>query len=150
MNADTLKRIVRAVVDGSQSDLEQLVQQVIEGERKSGHTRLAKQLEEILQKHPKKHQGQRAQTDSECGLKELPLSRRYEEQLAAIDSARIAGTSHGFAERCGKSVPAHRARVRGSEHTVFATGKQFCFTANQGAVNRWEQNGSPGTRGCRC
>jgi uncharacterized protein Yka (UPF0111/DUF47 family) len=38
MNADILKRIVRAIVDGSQRDLERLAQKVVESERRTGHT----------------------------------------------------------------------------------------------------------------
>ena len=56
MNADILKRVVRAIADGSQSDLEQIARRVVDSERKSGHTKLASQLEEILSKpRPKKN-----------------------------------------------------------------------------------------------
>ena len=48
MNADILKRIVRAIADGSQGDLTRLARTVVESERQVGHTKLANQLEEIL------------------------------------------------------------------------------------------------------
>ncbi len=83
MNADILKRIVRAIADGSQGDLEQLARKVVATERKSGHTRLAEQLEEILSKPRSKKNG-RATAESERGLKELPLSRRHGELLVTM------------------------------------------------------------------
>ena len=55
MNADFMKRIMRAIADGSQDDLERLAHKVVDAERQSGHTRLADQLESILkQSQPKK------------------------------------------------------------------------------------------------
>ena len=48
MNADILKRVVRAIADGSQSDLDRLAGKIVEAERKTGHVRLAEQLEAIL------------------------------------------------------------------------------------------------------
>jgi SpoVK/Ycf46/Vps4 family AAA+-type ATPase len=83
MNADILKRMLRAIADGSQSDLDQLARKVVETERKSGHTRLAAQLEEILKK-PRETHGGRATTDSQRTLTELPLGRRNGATLATI------------------------------------------------------------------
>jgi SpoVK/Ycf46/Vps4 family AAA+-type ATPase len=83
MNADILKRIVRAIADASQSDLEQLARKVVDSERKSGHTRLASQLEEILKK-PRKRKSPPPVQDTEHSLKELPLSRRHGDQLASL------------------------------------------------------------------
>ena len=40
MNADILKRIVRAIADGSQSDLDRLARKVVESERQVGHVKL--------------------------------------------------------------------------------------------------------------
>ena len=48
MNADILKRVVRAIADGSHSDLDRLASKIVEAERKTGHVRLAAQLEAIL------------------------------------------------------------------------------------------------------
>jgi len=84
MNADIIKRIIRAIADGSQDDLERLAQKVVESERQTGHTKLADQLEAIL-KSPRtaKHRRERT-TDSDRSLKELPVSRRHGELLATI------------------------------------------------------------------
>lgn len=84
MNADIIKRIVRAIAEGSQSDLERLVHKVVESERSSGHARLADQLETILnQRRPNKAAARRT-TDSDRSLTELPLSRRHGELLATV------------------------------------------------------------------
>ncbi len=84
MNADIIKRIVRAIADGSQNDLERLAQKVVEAERKSGHVRLADQLDTILKQPRRKKAPARPTTDSDRSLKELPLSRRHGELLATI------------------------------------------------------------------
>ena len=84
MNADILKRMVRAIADGSQNDLERLARRVVEVERKSGHSKLAGQLEEILSKPRSRKNGSAGTTDSERGLSELPLSRRHGEQLTTL------------------------------------------------------------------
>ena len=72
MNADIIKRIVRAIADGSQQDLERLAHKVVEAERKSGHVRLANQLEEILNKPRPKKSRSAPPLDSDRALKELP------------------------------------------------------------------------------
>ena len=84
MNADIIKRLVRAIADGSQDDLERLAQKVVEAERKSGHNRLANQLETILKQPRRKKASARPTTDSDRSLKELPLSRRHGELLATV------------------------------------------------------------------
>jgi SpoVK/Ycf46/Vps4 family AAA+-type ATPase len=84
MNSDILKRIVRAIAEGSQGDLDRLARKVVESERQSGHTRLANQLEEILNRPRSTRNGHAPTTDTERGLKELPLSRRHGELLATI------------------------------------------------------------------
>ncbi len=84
MNADIIKRIVRAIADGSQNDLERLAYKVVEAERKSGHARLADQLETILNQPRPKKRAMRPTTDSDRSLKELPLSRRHGEMLATV------------------------------------------------------------------
>ena len=43
MNADILKRIVRAIASGSQDDLTRLAHTVVEAERRTGHAKLAEQ-----------------------------------------------------------------------------------------------------------
>lgn len=85
MNAEMMKRIVRAIADGSQSDLQRLATTVVQSEREMGHERLADELEEILARPTSSRKGKRRPTlDSERGLRELPLSRRGNELLATI------------------------------------------------------------------
>jgi SpoVK/Ycf46/Vps4 family AAA+-type ATPase len=84
MNADILKRIVRAIADGSQGDLERLARKVIVGERQSGHVKLADQLETILNRRHSQKNGHAPATDSARALHDLPLSRRHGEQLATL------------------------------------------------------------------
>lgn len=84
MNADILKRIVRAIADGSQEDLDRLAQKVVETERRSGHGRLADELDAILKKPRPRRNGHAASVDSDRGLRELPLSRRSRDSLASL------------------------------------------------------------------
>lgn len=88
MNADILKRVVRAIADGSQSDLDRLAGKIVEAERRTGHVRLAEQLEAILkQPKPKRAPPPPSPTpsaDIERTLKELPMSRRHGETLATL------------------------------------------------------------------
>ncbi|MEC5407442.1 ATP-binding protein [Paraburkholderia sp. MPAMCS5] len=85
MNADILKRVVRAIADGSHGDLDRLASKIVEAERRSGHVRLAAQLEAILkQPKPKRPAAPPAVTDVDRTLKELPLSRRHGETLATL------------------------------------------------------------------
>lgn len=86
MNADILKRVVRAIADGSQSDLNRLAGKIVEAERNTGHVRLAEQLEAIL-RQPKAKRALPSPTpsaDMERTLKELPMSRRHGETLATL------------------------------------------------------------------
>jgi ATP-dependent 26S proteasome regulatory subunit len=85
MNADILKRIVRAIAAGSQGDLDRLARKVVESEREIGHSRLAEELETILNK-PRKPptNGYPTATDAGRPLRELPLSRRHGELLASF------------------------------------------------------------------
>jgi SpoVK/Ycf46/Vps4 family AAA+-type ATPase len=85
MNADILKRVVRAIADGSHSDLDRLASKIVEAERKTGHIRLAAELEAILkQPKPKRSAPSPAVSDIDRTLKELPLSRRHGETLATL------------------------------------------------------------------
>src|SRR5208283_4967936 len=84
MNANILKRVVRAIADGSQSDLDRLADKIVEAERRTGHTKLADQLQAIL-KQPRPRENGHAPTPAvERNLKELPLSRRHGESLATL------------------------------------------------------------------
>lgn len=85
MNADIIKRIVRAIAEGSQSDLDRLAKKVVETERKTGHRRLADDLEAILGESKRRASGNGpAMTDRSGTLRELPQSRRHGEQLATL------------------------------------------------------------------
>jgi SpoVK/Ycf46/Vps4 family AAA+-type ATPase len=84
MNAEILKRVVRAIADGSHNDLERLAYKMIESERRTGHQKLADQLEAILKQARPKENGQSPMADADHSLKELPLSRRHGESLATL------------------------------------------------------------------
>ncbi|MGJ3702625.1 AAA family ATPase [Variovorax sp. AFSI2.2] len=85
MNAEILKRVVRAIADGSQEDLERLAGKIVESERKTGHVKLAAQLEAIL-KQAKPARAPTVQESPEVGrpLAALPISRRHGESLATL------------------------------------------------------------------
>lgn len=85
MNADILRRVVRAIADGSQSDLDRLAGKIVESERKTGHMKLAAELDAILkQPKPKRQPSATIAPDFERTLKDLPLSRRHGETLATL------------------------------------------------------------------
>ena len=85
MNADILKRVVRAIADGSQTDLDRLAGKIVEAERKTGHVRLAEQLEAILKQPKAKRPAVPPSAPViDRTLKELPLSRRHGETLATL------------------------------------------------------------------
>jgi SpoVK/Ycf46/Vps4 family AAA+-type ATPase len=88
MNADTLKRIVRAIAEGSQDDLDRLAHKIAVAERKSGHARLADELEAILKRPRTRQNGNAANTNTNTNndrtLRELPVSRRGRDSLATL------------------------------------------------------------------
>ena len=84
MKAEMLKRLVRAIAKGSQDDLDRLADLIVESERKSGHTRLAGELESILDDKSKKKRLSRAGIDSDRTIRELPISRRHREMLVSF------------------------------------------------------------------
>jgi SpoVK/Ycf46/Vps4 family AAA+-type ATPase len=84
MNANILKRVVRAIADGSQSDLDRLADKIVEAERRTGHKKLADQLESILKQPRPPKNGHAPTTTGDQNLKELPLSRRHGESLATL------------------------------------------------------------------
>ncbi len=86
MNAELLKRLVRAIADGSQVDLDRLAHKVVEEEREKGHARLAEDLQSILKKarKPSQSNGQPPRVDSERTIRELPISKRQQELLVTI------------------------------------------------------------------
>lgn len=81
MKADMLKRLVRAIAEGSQQDLDALAKQVVEAERRSGHKRVAAQLESILSSAVSKRPRKRTAFTDKSGLSTLPQSRRHGEEL---------------------------------------------------------------------
>ncbi len=84
MNADMLKRMVRAISDGSQNDLQRLAKKIVDAERRTGHIKLADQLEAILNQPRPRRITHRPAGDSDRSLRELPLSRRHGESLATL------------------------------------------------------------------
>lgn len=85
MNADIIKRIVRAIAEGSQGDLDSLAKKVVETERKTGHGRLADELDAILIESKKRpHTNGHGISERTGSLRELPQSRRHGEQLATL------------------------------------------------------------------
>lgn len=91
MDADIIKRVVRAIAERSQGDLDRLAIKIVDGERRVGHSKLADQLDALLkQTRPRTNGGnalatmpERA-TAPERNLFELPLSRRHGDTLATL------------------------------------------------------------------
>lgn len=81
MNADILKRIVRAIADGSQSDLERLAQTIVDSERRIGHTKLADQLAAIITRNQRT---KKPASETKGKLGSLPTNRRFGEELATL------------------------------------------------------------------
>jgi SpoVK/Ycf46/Vps4 family AAA+-type ATPase len=85
MNADILKRVVRAIHIGSQPDLDRLAFKIVDVERRSGHGRLADELQGILkQPRPKLIPPQLPSSEITHDLKALPTSRRHGELLTTL------------------------------------------------------------------
>lgn len=82
MNAETLKRLIRAISDGSRADLDRLARKIILGKREAGQTRLADELEAVLNQ-PSETRPEPG-SDAPRGFRELPVSRRQREQLATL------------------------------------------------------------------
>lgn len=84
MNADILKRVIRAIAEGSQNDLDRLAHKIVEGERRTGHKKLAENLEAILKQPRERGNGHALALAKDNRVRELPLSRRYAESLATF------------------------------------------------------------------
>ena len=82
MNAETLKRLIRAISDGSRADLDRLARKIILGKRAAGQTRLADELEAVLNQSGENRS--ESAPDAPRGFRELPVSRRQREQLATL------------------------------------------------------------------
>ena len=84
MNAEMMKRVVRAIADRSQVDLDRLASKLVESERRTGHVKLADQLEAILKAPRPRIETQKQTSDMARRLTELPVSRRSGESLATL------------------------------------------------------------------
>jgi hypothetical protein len=84
MNSEILKRVVRAIADGSQGDLDRLALKMVDAERKTGHERLANELQSILvHTTRRKRVAPRGLVDAPT-LTELPTSKRSGNALATL------------------------------------------------------------------
>lgn len=91
MDADMIKRVVRAIAERSQVDLDRLAARIVDKERRVGHKKLADQLDAILKQSQPRTNGNNALAtmperarDPERNLFELPLSRRHGDSLATL------------------------------------------------------------------
>jgi SpoVK/Ycf46/Vps4 family AAA+-type ATPase len=84
VTADILKRVVRAIADGSQDDLYRLASKIVDSERRTGHQKLADELETILKRPRRRVHHLSNGVNAGRSLKELPLSRRLGESLATL------------------------------------------------------------------
>ncbi len=82
MNADILKRLMRAIASGSAQDTERVARKVIDAERETGHTKLAASLQAILDRPRKASHPASGASDAPLPFRELPLSRRHGDLLA--------------------------------------------------------------------
>lgn len=83
LNAETKRRLVRAIAEGSPEDLELLARKVVDSERRLGHGRLADELQALLNR-PRSARRQRPAPVEPPGLRELPVSRRGNEVLVSV------------------------------------------------------------------
>ncbi|WP_018305990.1 AAA family ATPase [Desulfitobacterium hafniense] len=85
MNAALMKRLFRAISDGSQEDLHKMAKVIIEDEMKKGHGGLAKELNGLLKEKPRSSMEPKnlplQPSTAPSNLSVLPRSRRYEQPL---------------------------------------------------------------------
>ena len=84
VTAEILKRVVRAIASGSQSDLDRLAGKIVENERRTGHGKLADELDAILKQPRPRAASHKPPVEPERTLQELPLSLRRGESLATL------------------------------------------------------------------
>ncbi len=86
MNAEILRRVVRAIHIGSIPDLDRLASKIVDNERRTGHIRLADELQGILKQPRPTLITSPAPSPSEItnGLRALPTSRRHGELLTTL------------------------------------------------------------------
>ena len=83
MNADLLRRLIRAIASGKREDIGRMAEKAVEAERRRGHVRLAEELEHILA-GSNAAESKRSPNQTPSSLRELPLSRRQGEQLVTL------------------------------------------------------------------
>jgi len=118
MEADIIKRVIRAIAERSEGDLERLATKIVDGERRVGHIRLADQLDAILKQPRPRSNGGNALTTMperttapERNLFELPLSRRHGDSLATLIPPEKLEHQHGPPERDRRALRTHRERI---------------------------------------
>jgi SpoVK/Ycf46/Vps4 family AAA+-type ATPase len=84
MNAEILKRVVRAIADGSQGDLDRLALKIVDAERRTGHEKLANELHAILAKGRQSSKAHPPATGEQRSFSELPLSKRSGNAMATL------------------------------------------------------------------
>jgi SpoVK/Ycf46/Vps4 family AAA+-type ATPase len=88
MNSDMLRRVVRAIAEGSKKDLEALASKIVDAERRTGHAKLADELAAILKKTKgaRTYDGPsgRREFDLSRNLTTLPVSRRHGDSLVTL------------------------------------------------------------------
>lgn len=92
MNAEILRRVVRAIAIGSQPDLERLATTIVDAERRTGHTRLADELQAILKQQRITRVSPPAAPsptrEVAAAFRELPTSRRHGELLTTLHETK--------------------------------------------------------------
>lgn len=85
MNAEIMRRIVRAIAEGAQGDLVRLAHRLVDAERKTGHHHLAEELEAILRAwKPGPSESSSRVAEKASSLHDLPQSRRHGELLTTL------------------------------------------------------------------
>ena len=151
MNADILKRVVRAIADGSQNDLDRLADKIVEAERRTGHKRLADQLEAILKQPRKRVNGHKPTGDIDRKLTELPLSRRNAESLATLfptESLEHHMVLPTATEERLRASSANMLRGNACGNTGSARGRLSSFMGLQDAASHWVLSALRGIRAC--
>ena len=151
MNSEILKRVVRAIADASQGDLEQLAHTIVKSERQIGHTRLADELETILARSRPIRTRYSHSSEQTRPLSDLPTSRRRGESLLAL-LPRESLEHHMVLPR---EVDARFARIE-QEYapvsalvlTAFVHGRLSCSLDLPAAVNLLERKDWRGTYSC--
>lgn len=81
MNSSLIKRLFRSISNGNSEDLQKIAQTIIEDENRKGHTKLAKELSNMLSSNSYMNPNATFEM-SPTSLNVLPKSKRYEIPLA--------------------------------------------------------------------